>query len=60
VTVLGGADIDDRRSVLLMVLRQDGTERRVVAEQLWAEDEAGLNATILENYRSWAAVGLDY
>src|SRR5579864_5920779 len=56
VTVLGVADVDDRRGVLLTVRRQDGKERRVVAEQIWA-DEAGVNATILDDYRVWANGG---
>ncbi len=32
VTVLDVADVDDRRGILLQVCRQDGKERRVVAE----------------------------
>jgi hypothetical protein len=52
VTVLGVADIDDRRGVLLQVRRGD-VERRIVAEQVWAKDEAGANAIVLEDYRYW-------
>ena len=52
VTVLGVADIDDRRGVLLQVRRGD-VERRIVAEQVWAKDEAGTNAIVLDEYRYW-------
>lgn len=61
VTVLGVADVDDRRGVLLTVRRQDGKERRVMAEHIWADDAAGVNATILDDYRAWAdGGGLEY
>jgi len=56
VTVTGVADVDDRRGVLLAVARQGGKERRVPAEELWA-DEPGVNATILDDYRSWIDSG---
>ena len=55
VTVLGVADVDDRRGILLKVRRANGKERRVVAEQLWADD-SGINATILDDYRAWGGV----
>lgn len=55
VTVLGVDDVDDRRGILLKVRRANGKERRVVAEQLWA-DVPGVNATILDDYRAWGGV----
>jgi hypothetical protein len=57
VTVLEVADVDDRRGILLKVRRQNGKERRVVAEQVWADDAAGTNATILDDYRDWVNRG---
>ncbi len=61
VTVLDVADVDDRRGILLQVRRQNGKERRVVAEQIWAGDAAGVNATILSGYRAWIGHGsLEY
>jgi len=57
VTVLDVADVDDRRGILLQVRRQDGKERRVVGEQVWADDAAGVNATILGDYRVWVDHG---
>ncbi len=53
MTVLGVDNVDDRRGILLKVRRQDGIERRVVAEQLWASEAGGVNATILDDYRAW-------
>ncbi len=38
VMVLDVADVDDRRGIMLRVRRQDGKERRVVAEQNCADD----------------------
>jgi hypothetical protein len=52
VTVLGVADVDDRRGVLLQVRRGDA-ERRIVAEQVWAKNEGGTNAIVLDDYRYW-------
>jgi hypothetical protein len=40
VTVLGVADVDDRRGVLMQVRRANGRERRVLAEQLWLTTSA--------------------
>ncbi len=57
VTVLDVADIDDRRGILLQVRRRNGKERRVVGEQIWAGDAAGVNATILGDYRTWVDRG---
>ena len=50
VTVLGVDDIDDRRGVLLRVKRGEW-ERRVVAEQIWAQAEKSKNAIVLDDYR---------
>ena len=52
ITVLGVADVDDRRGVLLQVRRGD-VERRIVAEQVWATDENSANAIVLDDYRYW-------
>jgi Calcium binding len=58
VTVLGMADIDDRRGILLNVRRQrTHKERRVVAEQVWARDAASRNAIVLDDYRMWVKRG---
>jgi hypothetical protein len=52
ITVLGVADVDERRGVLLRVKR-GGKERRLPAEQVWAVDEDSANAVILGDYRYW-------
>ena len=52
VTVLGVAEVDERRGVLLKVKRGNN-EHRIVAEQLWADDEDSANAIILADYRYW-------
>jgi hypothetical protein len=56
VTVLRVADVDQRRGILLTVRRQDGKERRVLAEQLWAVEAGSANAIILDDYRAWGGV----
>lgn len=61
VSVLDVADVDDRRGVLLYIQRQNNKDRRVVAEQLWADDATSVNATVLNDYRYWIAHGgLEY
>ena len=57
VTVLGLARVDDRRGVLLKVRRAGQEERSVLAEQLWATDPGGVNATVLNDYRHWVEGG---
>jgi hypothetical protein len=52
VTVLGVASVDERRGVLLSVKRGE-KQRRLLAEQVWAHDVAGANATVLDDYRYW-------
>jgi hypothetical protein len=52
VTVLGVDSVDERRGILLSMERGD-KGRRMVAEQVWADDEASANATILDDYRYW-------
>jgi hypothetical protein len=52
LTVLGVADVDERRGMLLRVKRGD-KERRLPAEQVWADDEGSANAVILSDYRYW-------
>jgi hypothetical protein len=57
VTVLGGTDLDERRGILLEVRRRGGKTRRVVAEQIWADETASPNAIVLDDYRAWIARG---
>ncbi|MBN1991886.1 MAG: hypothetical protein JW953_04235 [Anaerolineae bacterium] len=52
VTVLGLAATDERRGVLLNVER-GGKPRRIVADQVWADDESSANAVVLNDYRYW-------
>lgn len=52
ITVLGVADVNERRGVLLHVKRGE-KERRLLAEQVWAADEDSANAVILCDYRYW-------
>lgn len=54
VTVLGVADVDERRGVLLRVQR-GGIERRLLAEQVWAVDDGSPDAVILSDYRYWVS-----
>jgi hypothetical protein len=58
--VLGVADVDQRRGILLAVRRQGGKERRILAEQLWAEEAGSANAIILDDYRAWGGVDPDW
>ena len=52
VMVLGVAGVDRRRGVLLSVKR--GTkQRRLLAEQVWADDKGSANAVVLNDYRYW-------
>jgi hypothetical protein len=55
VIVLGVHDVDERRGVLLRVKRGD-KERRLSAEEVWADDEDSTNAVILGDYRHWVDV----
>jgi hypothetical protein len=57
VTVLGLESVDDRRGILLSVRRGD-KQRRLPAEQVWAEDgpsgdRPNANAIVLDDYRYW-------
>lgn len=52
VTVLGLDSVDQRRGVLLSVKRGD-KQRRLLAEQVWADDKDSANATVLNDYRYW-------
>jgi hypothetical protein len=56
VTVLGVADVNQRRGILLAVRRPNGKERRVLAEQLWAVAAGTTNAIVLDDYRAWGGV----
>src|SRR6516164_2666643 len=53
VTVLGVADLDERRGILLQVRRRGGKVRRVLSEQVWATKTPNSNAIVLEDYRAW-------
>ena len=56
VTVLGLGAVDPRRGILLAVRRQNGRERRILAEQLWADEPGSMNAIILDDYRAWGGI----
>jgi Calcium binding len=61
ITVLGVAELDDRRGILLRVRRRGGKERQVLAEQVWASEMASPNAIVLDDYRFWVdRGGLEY
>ena len=53
VTVLGVDEVHERRGVLLSVKRGQ-KKRRLLAEQVWADDEHSANAIVLHDYRYWA------
>jgi hypothetical protein len=57
VTVLGVADLDERRGILLQVRRRGGKVRRVLSEQVWATKTPNSNAIVLEDYRAWVEQG---
>jgi hypothetical protein len=52
VTVLGLESVDEHRGILLSVKR-GGKQRRLPADQVWANDEKSANAIILSDYRYW-------
>jgi hypothetical protein len=52
VMVLGVVNVDERRGILLRALR-GAKERRLLAEQVWADDKDSANAIILDDYRYW-------
>ena len=52
VTVLGVDRVDERRGILLRVRRGD-KQRRLLAEQVWADDTDSANATVLDDCRYW-------
>lgn len=52
VTVLGLDSVDQRRGVLFQVQRGD-KRRRLLAEQVWADDEDSANAIVLDDYLHW-------
>jgi hypothetical protein len=55
VNVLGVGSVDERRGILLSVerLQHCGKRRRLLAEQVWADDESSVNAVVLKDYRYW-------
>ena len=61
ITVVGVADLDDRRGILLRVRQRGGKERQVLAEQAWANEMASPTAIVLDDYRFWVdRGGLEY
>lgn len=52
VTVLGLDSVDERRGILLSVKRGN-KQRRLLAEQVWANDAGSVNATVPNDYRYW-------
>lgn len=57
MTVLSVADTDDAECVCLKVRHADGNEYEVPADQLWAADTPGVNATVFDDYRVFASQG---
>jgi len=55
INVLGVDGVDERRGILLSVERRQhgGKRRRLLAEQVWADDESSADAIILKDYRHW-------
>jgi hypothetical protein len=61
VTVLGVADLDARRGILLSIRRRGGRECRMLTELVWADEGASANGIVLDDYRYWVAHGgLEY
>jgi hypothetical protein len=56
-TVLGVAGTDEREGVRLRVRGSDGDTYEVLADQLWADDAASVNAIVLDDYRTYVAQG---
>ena len=52
VTVLGVDEVHERRGILLSVKRGQ-KRRRLLAEQVWADEESSANAIVLDDYRHW-------
>jgi hypothetical protein len=52
ITVPGVDEVHERRGVLLSVKRGQ-KKRRLLAEQVWADDEHSANAIVLHDYRYW-------
>lgn len=57
VTVLGTGDGYDEDGVLLRVRLADNDEQEVLADQLYAVEAPGVNATVLDAYRAFVAEG---
>jgi hypothetical protein len=53
ITVLGLDNVDERRGILLSLRRGGKQQRRLPADQVWADDEKSANAIILSDYRYW-------
>jgi hypothetical protein len=57
VTVLGTADSSDDDGVVLRVRLADDDEQELLADQLYAVETPGVNATVLDDYRAFVAEG---
>jgi hypothetical protein len=57
VTVLGVASTSDDEGVRMRVRLSDGAEQEVLADQLWAAEAPGVNATVLDDYRAFVQEG---
>lgn len=57
VTVLGTGDSSNDVGVLLRVRLADGDEQDVLADQIYAIETPGVNATVLDDYRAFVAEG---
>lgn len=55
--MLGVASTSDEEGVRLRVRLGDGTEQEVLADQLWAAEAPGVNATVLDDYRAFVQEG---
>ena len=53
MTVLGVAGFDERRGVVLDVVR-GGKKRRLPAFHVWVDDPLERNAIALDDYRAWS------
>ncbi len=52
VTILRVDSVDERRGILLGAQRGE-KQRRLLAEQVWTDDENNTNEIILNDYRYW-------
>ncbi|NJN15484.1 MAG: hypothetical protein HC822_03910 [Oscillochloris sp.] len=55
--MLGTGDGSDDDGMLLRVRLADGDEQEALADQLYAIETPGVNATVLDDYRAFVAEG---